>query len=129
MVEQMHRYCPDIKWFGYDQMFCWLMVCVIDQINMGIPWHTDVADEVISEIEVALVSEFDDNMDGMGADDIGYLRAVDHTSTVLSKLMHTEAFTNTRETIEGCLEGYDPISITLLEVNFDLGLLTLELKR
>lgn len=127
LVHEFNRDCSKIKWFGYDQIFCWLTQCVIDQINTDIPWHTDVCDEVISEIEHILTNEFT----GYDADDhddnVGYIHAIDRTTLVLTSLLKTASYQEYREEIAGCMEDYTFNSLLLTGVDYELGIITMEI--
>lgn len=129
LVHEFHRDCGNIPWFGYDQIYCWLTQCIIDQINTDIPWHTDICDEVVGEIEQELSKEFLRGDSEEGPDDVGYMRAVDRVVRTISALMMTAAYQEYRDVIAGCIEDYTFTSLTLTKVDYNMGIITLELNQ
>lgn len=127
LVHEFHRDCGKITWFGYDQIYCWLTQCIVDQINTDIPWHTDICEEVVSEIEQGLGKEFLNGDREEGHDDVGYMRAVDRVVRTISSLMMTAAYQEYRDVIAGCIEDYTFNSLTLTGVDYNMGIITLEL--
>lgn len=127
LIHEFHRDCDRARWFKYDQFYCWLAQCVIDQINTDIPWHTGICEDVAKEIEALLAEEFLHVDYDTEPDDAGFMRAVDLTKSVLSALMETAAYSDFRDVISGCLEDYNFEGVRLVELDFQISKLTLEI--
>lgn len=127
LVHEFNRDCERIRWVKYDQIYCWLAQCVIDQINTDIPWHTGICDEVVKEIEALLAEEFLHVDYDTEPDNAGFMSAVQLTSDVLTALMSTAAYQDFRDVIAGCLEDYRFSGVRLVELDYQIAKLTLEI--
>ena len=126
LIHEFNRYAEYIYQFGYDQMFCWLVQCVVDGADADVPWTSGISELVYNEIESWHILQYEDDLE-FDPDVHGYLRAVTKTVEIIDALMRTHSYLEFSDEICGCIDLYRRHSVSLASVNYDTAVISLEL--
>lgn len=127
LIHEFHRDVGSLPWIDYPQMYCWLIQCIVDQINIDIPWHEGACEEVVVEMEAILSETFIEVHYEDEPDHASFVKACARVRNIIEALMATNAYRDLRDTIDDCMSNYNYNSLNLLEVEYTMAKITLEL--